>query len=306
MYRYEVGDLYKALAERLFAAQRAARAAGGANNIQEKGRGPEQAVRELIQNMIGRSYRVTHGHVVRADQRKSKQIDVIVVRDSPAATMYRSDYDGAELVRAEWVAAVGEVKSSWTKTKDVLDSYGALVSDIQMLQNDLRTKNSNRFGELNDEATMADMVRPTTGREWLNGCYTFLVVLEMNSCPAGQLVSELQRRKIAPDDNAILVLDERAGGVMCVPGCIQGDTMPVGVAQMWMADNEDSVKDREWLVVTSTSGVAKGHRAGALLGWLVCDLQLHLSTWYGEYSNPLHYNALGGRLSRIRQADVGT
>ena len=279
---------------------------GGTNNIQEKGHGPERVVREVIQNMIGRSYRVTHGHVVRSDKRKSKQIDVIIVKDSPAATMHRSEYDGAELVRAEWVAAAGEVKSSWTKTPDVLKSYAELVSDMQMLQNDLRQRNTNRFGEVCDDGSMADIVRPISGREWVNGCYTFLVVLALSNCPLNRLVSELQVRKIAADDNAILVLDESEGGVMCLPGSIQDGRLSCGVHQMWKAQSADSVEGREWLVVGAAPEVREEHRAGALLGWAVADLQLHLSSWYEQYINPLSYSAMGERRRVIgQQAEMG-
>lgn len=307
MHDYDLGALYMGLAERLFAAQRAARAAGGTNNIPERGHGPEQAVRDMVQNMIGRSYRVTHGHVVRSDRRKSKQIDVIVVRDSPAATMHRSEYDGAELVRAEWVAAAGEVKSSWTKTADVLNSYRALVSDMQELQNDLRCRNTNRFGRLQGDGTLADVIRPITGREWLNGCYTFLIVLEMRECPIRRLATELQRRRIAAEDNAILVLDEKEGGVVCLPGSLDGNRLSCGVHQMWKAHSPDSVKGREWLVVGAAPEVHADQRAGALLSWAVGDLQLHLSSWYEEYNNPLGYSSMGERRRLIgQQAETST
>ena len=161
MHKYDIGELYAELAGDLFQARRKGRATGGTNNIREKGDAPERAVRELIQSLIGRSFRVTHGHVVRADGRKSKQIDVIVVRDSPAATMHRAESGGAELVRAEWVAAVGEVKSSWTSTSDVLDSYRNLVTDIRTLQSDLLTKNTCQFGFRKD-SSMVDIARPVT------------------------------------------------------------------------------------------------------------------------------------------------
>lgn len=301
MHSYDLGDLYMGLAERLFAAQRASRAAGGINNIPERGHGPERAVRDMIQNMIGRSYRVTHGHVVRSDRRKSKQIDVIVVRDSAAATLHRSEHDGAELVKAEWVAAAGEVKSSWTKTTDVLDSYGALVSDLQGLQNDLRQKNTNRFGRMHKDVSVADMTRPITGREWLNSCYTFMVVLAMNGCPVRRLATELRRREIAADDNAILVLDEEEGGILCLPGSLDASRLSCGVHQMWKAQSPDRVEDRDWLVVGASPEVRADQRAGALLAWAVGDLQLHLSTWYEEYGNPLGYSAMGERRRVVGQ-----
>ena len=187
-----------------------------------------------------------------------------------------------------------------------LNSYAELVSDMQMLQNDLRQRNTNRFGEVCDDGSMADIVRPISGREWVNGCYTFLVVLALGNCPVKRLVSELQVRKIAADDNAILVLDEPEGGVMCLPGSIQDGRLSCGVHQMWKAQSADSVEGREWLVVGAAPEVREEHRAGSLLGWAVADLQLHLSSWYEQYINPLSYSAMGKRWRVIgQQAEIG-
>ena len=66
---------------------------------------------------------MTEGHVVRADGRKSKQLDIIVVWDAATGTLHGSRQGEPELVRAECVAAVGEVKSSWYAHSEVLRSY---------------------------------------------------------------------------------------------------------------------------------------------------------------------------------------
>ena len=113
MDTYNPDALYAAVAEELFLSRKKAKAAGGRNNIRAKGDGPEKAVRELIGSLMGGQYRVSQGHVVRADGMKSGQMDVIIVRDVPAATMHKAEEGETELVRVEWVAAVGEVKASW-------------------------------------------------------------------------------------------------------------------------------------------------------------------------------------------------
>lgn len=306
MKKYDIQELYSSSADRLFAARQSSRAVGGESNLQEKGRGPENAVRDMIQSMIGRSYRVTHGHIVRSDSRKSKQIDVIVVRDSPAATMHRSPDGGAELVRAEWVAAAGEVKSSWTRTSDVLDSYKALVTDVHDLHDDRRIGNTARFGVSSPATLVVDTVRPSTGREWVNNCYTFLIALGIGDCRDTQLDAELRQRAIAADDNAILILDKVEGGLVCLPGSVLNGRLDYGVKQTFRAERPEDLAGRRWLVITTGPEVRDNHRAGALLGLLIGDLQTHLSSWYEDYSNPSAYSAMGERLIIVKQSTWDT
>ena len=287
MHKYDPLELYAGTAGRLFQAQREARASGGTNNIRERGQGPEAIVRDVIQEVIGSRYRVTHGHVIRSDRRKSKQIDVIIVKDSPAATMHRSKHNGAELVKAEWVAAVGEVKSSWNETSNVLDSYRALISDIRDLHDDLRIKNYGRFGEIVDET---DIRIPFSGREWTNNCYTFLAVLERCNCPVERLANELQSRNIEASDNVILILDQTDGGAICIPGTVNSNTYRCGVSETWNARCLNDLQNRDWLVMRAPRNILTEQRAGLLLNQFIVDLQLHLNSWYEEYPNPLDYH----------------
>ena len=164
MDTFSPDDLYAAVAEELFLSRKKAKAAGGKNNIRAKGDGPENAVRKLIGSLIGRQYRVTQGHVVRADGMKSGQMDVIIVRDVPAATMHRAEEGETELVRVEWVAAVGEVKASWSNHADVIRSYRRMVEDMETLQEGLLVENKFRFGAMRADATITEMA-PTGDRE---------------------------------------------------------------------------------------------------------------------------------------------
>ena len=127
MNSYNPDELYEMVAKELFLSRGKAQVTGGRNNIRAKGDGPEQAVRKLIGSLVGGQYRVTQGHVVRADGLKSGQMDIIVVKDVPAATMHMTEDGETELVRVEWVAAVGEVKASWSKHDSVIQSYCRVV-----------------------------------------------------------------------------------------------------------------------------------------------------------------------------------
>ena len=145
MDTYNPDELYAAVAEELFLSRKKAKAAGGRNNIRAKGDGPEKAVRELIGSLMGGQYRVSQGHVVRADGMKSGQMDVIIVRDVPAATMHKAEEGETELVRVEWVAAVGEVKASWANHGDVIRSYRRIVEDMETLQEGRLVENKLRI-----------------------------------------------------------------------------------------------------------------------------------------------------------------
>ena len=79
MDTYSADELYATVAEDLFVSRNRARATGGRKNIRARGDGPEQAVRKLIGSLVGELYRVTQGHVVRADGMRSRQMDIIVV-----------------------------------------------------------------------------------------------------------------------------------------------------------------------------------------------------------------------------------
>ena len=193
MDTYSPDELYAAVAEELFLSRKKAKATGGRNNIRAKGDGPEQAVRELIGSLMGGQYRVTQGHVVRADGMKSGQIDIIIVRDVPAATMHKAEEGEIELVRVEWVAAVGEVKASWAKQSEVIRSYRRMVEDMETLQEGRLVENKLRFGIMRDDATIAEMSRPITGRQWANQCYAFLIALGQGECKVKQLEDDIRR-----------------------------------------------------------------------------------------------------------------
>ena len=160
MHTYDVDALFSAVAKNFWVERHRANATGGNNNIRAKGDGPEKAVRDWLSSVLGARYRVTEGHVVRADGRKSKQMDVIIVWDSGSGTMYGSRAGEPELVRAECVAAVGEVKSSWYDHHDLIGSYRKTVDQIEQLQEGLLVENRARFGNIRDDTPFADLVLP--------------------------------------------------------------------------------------------------------------------------------------------------
>ena len=257
-------------------------------------------MRELIGSLIGGQYRVTQGHVVRADGKKSGQIDIIIVRDVPAATMHKAEEGETELVRVEWVAAVGEVKASWANHNDVVRSYRRMVEDIETLQEGRLIENKLRFGSMRGDATMAEMARPITGRQWANRCYAFLIALGQGECRMKHLEEDMRKNGIRPSDASVLILDQHKDATLCIPGRRGQNGVELGMVAEVNLKLEDKNKTMTWLTIQE-EGHDPRFSSARLLHFFVTDLQLHLGTWYDEYSNPGHYSKLG-RVLRHRHA----
>lgn len=297
MDRYDPDELYAAMAQELFLSRAKARAAGGTNNIRAKGDGPEHAVRRLLASLSGGQYRVTQGHVVRADGLKSGQIDIIVVKDVPAATMHTTDEGETELVRVEWVAAIGEVKASWANHRDVVQSFRRMVDDIDTLQEGRLVRNKFRFGDIANETPLADIARPVTGREWANRCYTFLIALDQGDCKVPNLADDLRAADIRPSDTAVLILDQQLGATLAMPARTGPKGVELGVGSDVHLNAERAENPMHWLTFQE-EGRASAISCGRLLHYFVSELQLHLGTWYEEYNNPQHYAKLSQMIRR--------
>ena len=297
MDRYDPDELYAAMAQELFLSRAKARATGGTNNIRAKGDGPEQAVRHLLASLTGGQYRVTQGHVVRADGLKSGQIDIIVVKDVPAATMHTADEGETELVRVEWVAAVGEVKASWAKHTDVVHSFSRMVDDIDALQEGRLVRNKLRFGAIANDTPLADMARPVTGREWANRCYAFLIALDQGDCKVPNLADDLRAASIRAGDSVALILDQHRGATLCSPARARPEGIDLGVGSDVSLNADDAHMLMDWFTIQE-EGHMPAISCGRLLHYFITELQLHLGTWYNEYNNPKHYAKLGKMLRR--------
>lgn len=297
MYQYDIDALYASITSQLFTERNRATSLGGTNNLRVKGDGPEKAVRNWIASVVGAQYRVTEGHIVREDGRKSKQLDVIVVRDVAAATMYGSTPEEPELVRAEYVAAVGEIKSSWYNHSKIIEDFALLIQQIASLQDGLLVENKARFGEIVGDTTINEISRVSTGRKWWNKCYAFVVALGLGDCKLDDLSDDLANGGIEPEDAIALILDEDNGGAVCLPARNKGHQNVVGMqCEVNRKANEIHMRN-SWVTAEETITDPKV-ASGRLLNLFLSDLQLHLSSWTHEFRDPRPYVKLSSALRR--------
>ena len=234
---------------------------------------------------------------MRSDGRKSKQLDIIVVRNEATGTMYGSRQGEPELVRAECVAAVGEVKSSWYGHKKILRSYAQMVHELEVLQDGLLIRNHARFGNIEHDTPIHEMTRPVTGRVWLNRCYTFIVALGIGKCNLKNLAHDLSEAEIRPSDAAALILDADLGGVICLPCRTSQGRNVIGMQCEINRNADEAESANRWEVLQETFGEARV-AAGRMLHLFLSDLQSHLSTWTWEFRDPRPYVRLSEPLRR--------
>lgn len=298
MDKYDIDTLYASMAKHFWMERQRANATGGKNNIRARGDGPEKAVRDWIASVVGTKYRVTEGHVVTKDGRKSKQMDIIVVWDSASGTLYGSRPGEPELVRAECVASVGEVKSSWYDHHGVLRSYNEMVCEIENLQKDLLVENSARFGNIQGTTSIADMALPVTGRAWLNKCYNFVIALDLGKCNLKYLANDMTEGGITPMDASALILDEKSGGAICIPNRAKNNGQNTNGMQCEVYRSAEEMGVMNSWVTLEESVSDPAVAAGRLLHLFLSDLQLHLSTWSWEFKDPRAYVKLSPTLRR--------
>ena len=298
MHKFDIDALFGSIAQHFWNERRRASATGGTNNIRIKGDGPEKAIRDWIGSVVGTTFRVTEGHVVNANGSKSKQLDIVIVRNSASATLYGRRSDEPELVRAESVAAVGEVKASWYNHKEVLRSYKEMVCEIDQLQENLLVPNRARFGEIQQDTSVAEMTLPISGREWLNPCYKFVVALGIGKCDLKSLATDLATLEISAQDASALLLDEQFGGAICMPLRKKGDGQHVtGVQCDFYRKANEVQKTNGWTTFQETV-LSPAIAGGRLLHLFLSDLQLHLSTWSWEHPDPRRYVRLSPTVRR--------
>ena len=304
MDNYDIDTLYASMAKHFWMERQRANATGGKNNIRARGDGPEKAVRDWIASVVGTKYRVTEGHVVTKDGRKSKQMDVIIVWDAAIGTLYGGRPGEPELVRAECVAAVGEVKSGWYEHHEVLRSYKQMVSEMEHLQEGILVENHARFGRIQGDASLAELTLPVSGRAWINKCYNFIITLDLGKCDLRHLANDISKKGVIPVDASALILDEQSGGAICMPcrAKTNGQNVSGMQCEVYRKADELEVINR-WTTLQETVSVPEV-AAGRLLHLFLADLQLHLSTWSWEFRDPRPYVKLSPTLRRRHPNEI--
>ena len=107
-----------------------------------------------------------------------------------------------------------------------------------------------------------------------------------------ELEADMRANGIEPSSASVLILDEDEAATLCIPARVGGKGVEMGVAAEVNLDSVGAAKTMSWTTMQE-EGREPIVSCARLLHYFVTDLQLHLGTWYDEYSNAGHYAKLG-------------
>ena len=124
----DLGAIFRQDAEALRAARETAMQIHS-TDIRAAGNQVEAAVREYLRRMLEPRYHVTSGHLIDPESRVSPQIDIIIA-DNFGLPSLLTTQDGTEYIPITSVLAIGEVKSTYYKSKGY---YEKVRDDLRVI-----------------------------------------------------------------------------------------------------------------------------------------------------------------------------
>lgn len=128
--KFELEQVLRGDAADILAAREKSRIMHHGKDIRTAGDEVEIAFRKVLRRKLPSSYYIGHGHIVDENLHTSPQLDTIIADNSGTATLLQAE-NGSEYFPYEGVYAIGEVKSSYEKSKDYIRKFSDTLVSIQ-------------------------------------------------------------------------------------------------------------------------------------------------------------------------------
>ena len=170
-------------------------------DIDSAGDEVEVAVRKVIGARIPINYHVGHGHIVDGSLTTSPQID-IVVSDSSAPVLFATD-NGSEYFPFESVHAIGEVKSTYSRSRGQIENF---IETIRMIKNVLKREHTSA-NYVGNGLSLGTGFSTSEKRPYRNPLFSFMLFVASEDFDPSNVGSLLKSTHIAELPNVICVLD---------------------------------------------------------------------------------------------------
>lgn len=128
--RLDLGAVYNLEAERIAEARRQAITIHASGDIRAAGEQVEQTVRGIIGARLPPRYRTAHGHILDYNGRVSSQLDVIIAENLATKSLFEAA-DGTEYLPYESVYAFGEIKSTYYKSEEPIQTFSKSILSVK-------------------------------------------------------------------------------------------------------------------------------------------------------------------------------
>ena len=126
----EFEKVLRADAAEIIAAREKAQIIHRGRDIDAAGDEVEVATRRVIRRKLPNSYYVGHGHIVDSELNQSPQLDVVIADNSAAPILFATE-NGTEYFPYEAVYAIGEIKSSYSRSRNYVETFADTVSRVK-------------------------------------------------------------------------------------------------------------------------------------------------------------------------------
>ena len=175
------------------------------SDIKAAGNEVEDAVRNYFRRVLPQRFYVTSGHLIDSTHELSSQIDVIIADASNLPSLYTAR-DGTEYIPITSVYAIGEVKSTYSKSKRYFEQIKKALAKILEMDRPL-VKNTAFGGEIRDDTTIRDMVLESNNRV-LNHLFSFLFCVDTGDFAFEDVTAYLKSTDPSLVPNATILLDK--------------------------------------------------------------------------------------------------
>ena len=272
---FSLSRAFAADAEELAQARNKARIAHS-SNIRAAGEEVEDAVRSYLARMLPPSYRVTKGHVIDWTGTVSPQLDVVIT-DSRGFASLMTTRDGTEYIPFTSVYAIGEIKSTYYKSKAPLQNMHEVLQKLSAMERPL--VENTVYGGFSGDTLIEDMVRASPHR-YLNNLFTFVFCVDKGDFDFGDVKQFFTSSDVRHLPNMTVLLD--LGMLFYSRNDIEESANHIRYP------NEAASSNCDWCFVRGNPE-APGTAAGTHLSTLWGALISHLSNSYLEAPNVRRY-----------------
>ena len=248
-------------------------------DVRAAGNEVEKAVRDYFRRILPPRYYITSGHLIDFDQRVSPQIDIIIADAFNLPSLYTTQ-DGTEYVPTTSAFAIGEVKSTYYKSKAYFQEFGKSLARIATMHRPLN-ENTAFGGELNENTTLLDMVRGSKNNV-LNHLFSFLFCVDAGDFSFKDVASHFNSTDLALLPNITVLLNEGALTRMRIN--------EAGEGKYHKYPTEAPSPEYDWIFAESMDSEG-GSKEGSNLALLYGMLVDHLSNSHLEPADAYAYTA---------------
>lgn len=248
------------------------------SDIRAAGNEVEKAVRDYLRRILPRQYYVTSGHLIDSQHRLSPQVDVIIADGFNLPSLYTAQ-DGTEYVPITSVYAIGEIKSTYYKSKGHFQAVTATLAKIATMHRP-PVANTAYKGELCDDTKFRDLMLGS-GNRLLNHLFSFFFCVDSGDFQFDEVADHFKSTCLSFLPSVTVLMDK---GVLLRAKC-KSDRSGISWCRY---PTEAPPPDYDWVFTESMASEA-GSKEGSSLAVLYGMLIEHLRNSHLEASSAYEY-----------------